>query len=266
MDLGLRGRVAIVCAASQGLGRATAQGLFEEGANVVISSRDAGRLQAAAREIAGKASKNGARVVPIVADVTDAQQIKELVARTAKEFGRIDILVTNAGGPPVASFPDLDDAMWEKGISLNLMSTIRCIREVLPHMRKRRWGRIIAITSITAKQPINDLVISSTVRPGILGLMHVLSNQYASEGILVNSITPGFILTARQKEIADARAASKGITPEQYVADLVREVPVRRYGTPEELANVIVFLASERASFVTGATVSVDGGLTKGIL
>lgn len=266
MELGLRGRVAIVCAASQGLGKAAAQGLFDEGAHVVISSRDAGRLQAAAKEIAGKNPKNGARVVPLVADVTNAQQIKDLVATTVKEFGRIDILVTNAGGPPVASFPDLDDAMWEKGITLNLMSTIRCIREVLPHMRKRKWGRIIAITSITAKQPINDLVISSTVRPGILGLAHVLSNQYAGEGILVNSITPGFILTSRQKEISDARASSRGITAEEYMDEVVREVPVKRYGTPEELANVIVFLASERASFVTGATISVDGGLTKGIL
>lgn len=266
MDLGLRGRVAIVCAASQGLGKAAAQGLFNEGAHVVISSRDAGRLHEAAREIAANGPKGTARVVPFVADVTNAQQIKDLVATTVKEFGRIDILVTNAGGPPVASFPDLDDKMWEKGISLNLMSTIRCIREALPHMRKRRWGRIIAITSITAKQPINDLVISSTVRPGILGLVHVLSNQFASEGILVNSITPGFILTARQKEISEARASSRGITAEQYMDEVVREVPVKRYGTPEELANVIVFLASERASFVTGATVSVDGGLTKGIL
>jgi 3-oxoacyl-[acyl-carrier protein] reductase len=266
MDLGLHGRVAIVCAASQGLGKAAARGLFNEGAHVVISSRDPGRLQAAAKEIAAKAPKDGPRVVPIVADVTDAQQIKDLVATTVKEFGGVDILVTNAGGPPVASFPDLDDAMWEKGIALNLMSTIRCIREVLPHMRKRKWGRIIAITSITAKQPINDLVISSTVRPGILGLMHVLSNQYANEGILVNSITPGFILTGRQKEISDARAASRGISAEQYMDEVVREVPVKRYGTPEELANVIVFLASEKASFVTGATISVDGGLTKGIL
>jgi 3-oxoacyl-[acyl-carrier protein] reductase len=266
MDLGLGGRVAIVCAASQGLGKATAQGLFDEGAHVVICSRDAGRLQEAAGEIVRKAPTVRARVVPIVADVTKPQQIKDLVAATVNEFGRIDILVTNAGGPPVASFPDLDDSKWEQGISLNLMSTIRCIREVLPHMRARRWGRIIAITSITAKQPINDLVISSTVRPGILGLVHVLSNQYAGEGIMVNSITPGFILTARQKEISDARAASRGISPEEYVAELVREVPVKRYGTPEELANVIVFLASERASFVTGATISVDGGLTKGIL
>jgi 3-oxoacyl-[acyl-carrier protein] reductase len=266
MDLGLRGRVAIVCAASQGLGKATAQGLFDEGASVVISSRDEGRLQAAASEIAGKSPKSDGEVFPVVADVTDPQQIKALIATTEKKFGRIDILVTNAGGPPVASFPDLDDAAWQKGIDLNLMSTIRCIREVLPHMRLRRWGRIIAITSITAKQPINDLVISSTVRPGILGLVHVLSNQYANEGILVNSVTPGFILTARQKEISIARAASRGITAEQYQEEITREVPVKRYGTPEELANVIVFLASERASFVTGATIAVDGGLTKGIL
>jgi len=146
------------------------------------------------------------------------------------------------------------------------MSAVRSIREVLPHMQKRKWGRIINITSIAARQPVNDLVISSTLRPGILGLAKVLANQYAKEGILINNVTPGYILTARQKEIGASRAAQKGVSIDQYMQDLVRDIPAGRYGDPEELANVIVFLGSEKASYVTGATISVDGGLAKGLL
>lgn len=266
MELGLRGRVAIVCAASQGLGRATAEGFARQGAHVVICSRDAKRLRATAKEIGASVPEGTSRVVPVVADVTKARDIKRLVAAAARMFGRIDILVTNAGGPPVAQFPDLDDTAWEKGIALNLLSTIRSIREVFPHMQKRKWGRIINITSIAAKQPINDLVISSTVRPGILGLTKVLANQYGKDGILINTVAPGYILTARQKEISASRAAKAGVTVEEYMKGLARDVPLGRYGEPEELANVIVFLGSERASYINGATISVDGGLVKGLL
>ena len=265
MDLGLRGRVAIVCAASQGLGKAAAAGFAQEGAHVVMSSRDKKKIAAAAKEIAGAAGEHHGRVVPIVADVTKAKDIRALVARAIDEFDRIDILVTNAGGPPVALFPELDDKSWQKGIDLNLMSTIRCIRAVLPHMQKGKWGRIINITSIAARQPINDLVISSTVRPAILGLAKVLSNQFAKDGILINNVTPGYILTARQKEIGIARAAQKKMTVEEYLKELTRDVPAGRYGEPEELANVIVFLGSEKSSYVTGASISVDGGLSKAL-
>jgi 3-oxoacyl-[acyl-carrier protein] reductase len=205
-------------------------------------------------------------VLPVVADLTRARDIKRLVAIALRRLGRIDILVTNSGGPPVAKFADLDDRLWGKGIALNLMSAIRCIREVLPSMQRQKWGRIINITSIAAKQPINDLVISSTVRPGILGLTKVLANQYAKDGILINSVTPGFILTARQRELSATRAGASGVSIEQYIGEIARDIPLRRFGTPEELAGVIVFLASERASYITGATISVDGGLTKGLL
>ncbi len=265
MDLGLKGRVAIVCAASQGLGKAAATGLFREGAHVVICSRDKKRLSAAAEEIASAGGPAAGRVMPLVADMTRAGDIRKLVSRTAREFGRIDILVTNAGGPPVATFPGLDDGTWKAGVDLTLMSAIRCIRAVLPFMQKRKWGRIINITSISAKQPIDDLIISSTLRPGILGLTKVLANQYGREGILVNSVTPGFILTARQQEISASRAAKRGISVKEYMAELAGTVPVGRYGEPEELANMIVFLASERASYVNGATIGVDGGLLKGL-
>jgi 3-oxoacyl-[acyl-carrier protein] reductase len=265
MELGLRNRVAVVCAASQGLGKAAAAGFAREGAHVVICSRDARRLAAAAKEIQAVAS-GGARVVHVIADLTKASHIRRLFRSALREFRRIDILVTNAGGPPVASFADLDDRSWQRGFDLNLMSTIRCIREVLPVMRKQQWGRIINITSYAAKQPVDDLVISSTVRPGILGLSKVLSAQYAHEGILVNSVAPGSILTARQEELAAARAKAKGITPKEYLEGIGKTIPAGRLGTPDELAGVIVFLGSERASYVSGTTINVDGGLMKGII
>ena len=264
MDLGLHDRVALVSAASQGLGRACAAAFAREGAHVVICSRDSRKLAAAANEIGKEAP--AVRVIPVKADVTKPADIRRLVRTALKAFGRIDVLVTNAGGPPVAAFPDLDDRTWQRGIDLNLLSTIRMIREVLPAMRKRRWGRIINITSFVARQPVDDLIISSTVRPGIFGLSKILANQNTRDGILINSVVPGFILTARQQEISAARAKSKGITPEEYIAEVAKSVPAGRMGRPEELADVVVFLGSERASYVSGTTVTVDGGLVKGLL
>jgi 3-oxoacyl-[acyl-carrier protein] reductase len=266
MDLGLGGRVAIVCAASGGLGKAAAAGFVREGSHVVICSRDRDRIEAAAQEIRLAAADPSVRVLPLVADLSKAADIAAFVSQAVREFGRVDILVTNAGGPPVGDFPDLDDAAWEKGVDLTLMSTVRCIREVLPHMLRQRWGRIINITSIAARQPINDLIISSTLRPGILGLAKVLANQHAKEGILINNLTPGFIFTDRQRQIASTRAAKRGITAEQYVAEVVRDIPAGRFGDPAELAHVIVFLGSEKSSYVTGTTIAVDGGLSKGLL
>ena len=265
MELGLLNRVAIVCAASQGLGKAAAAGFAREGAHVVICSRDSRKLAAAAKEIQAVAA-DGARVLAVTADLTKPAHIKRLFRTALRTFRRIDILVTNAGGPPVAAFADLDDRTWERGIELNLMSTIRCIREALPVMRKQQWGRIINITSFVAKQPADDLVISSTVRPGILGLSKVLANQFTREGILVNSVAPGFILTARQQEIGAVRAKAAGLAPEEYIEKSAKAIPAGRFGTPEELAGVIVFLGSERASYISGTTVNVDGGFMKGII
>ena len=265
MDLGLKGKVALVCAASQGLGKATATGFAHEGSHVVICSRDKKRLLRTAREITRAAGEQKATVLPVVADLTKARDIRRLVATAIEKFGRIDILVANAGGPPVGVFPDLDDSTWSAGITLTLMSTVRCIREVLPHMRERKWGRIITITSMTAKQPINDLIISSTLRPGILGLSKILASQYARDGITVNTVAPGYMLTARQVEISAVRSAKKGVSLEQYLKELAQEVPLGRYGEPEELANVIVFLASTKSSYVNGATITVDGGLIRGL-
>lgn len=265
MDLGLRNKVAVVCAASQGLGKASAAGFAREGAHVVICSRDSRKLAAAAKEIRAVAAGD-VRVLPVTADLTKPAHIRRLFRTVLRTFRRIDILVTNAGGPPVAAFADLDDRTWKRGIDLSLMSTIRCIREVLPVMRKQQWGRIINITSFVAKQPADDLVISSTVRPGILGLSKVLANQFTREGILINSVAPGFILTARQQEIGAVRAKAEGITPPEYIEKLGKAIPAGRLGSPEELADVIVFLGSERASYISGTTVNVDGGFMKGII
>jgi 3-oxoacyl-[acyl-carrier protein] reductase len=264
MDLGLKDRVVIVCAASQGLGKASAAAFLREGAHVVISSRDRRRLELAAREMA--AASSGAVVLPVVADVTKPAHIRRLVASAFKRFGRIDVLVVNAGGPPVGNFMDLTDGMWKEGVELTLMSAVRLIREVLPHMRKGGWGRVIAITSITARQPVDDLIISSAVRPGVVGLLKVLANQHGKEGILFNAVAPGFILTARQRDISESRAKGKGMSAENYMAALGKTIPIGRMGDPGELADVIAFLGSERASYINGATISVDGGLSKGLL
>lgn len=264
MNLGLRGKVGIVCGASAGLGRAAATALAREGASIVVCSRDRKRIAEAAAGIRRTAAR-GAVVVPMVADMSNADDIGRLVRATVKRFGRVDILVSNAGGPPVAAFPDLSDEAWERGTQLTLMSTVRSIRAVIPHMKKQRWGRIVTITSIAARQPINDLVISSSIRPGLLGLTKVLGNQYSADGICINAVAPGFILTDRQKEIGAARAKAKGITFEEYLKESAREIPLGRLGRPEELADVIAFLCSERASYVTGTTITVDGGLARGI-
>lgn len=265
MDLGLRGRVAIVCAASQGLGKAAALGFAREGAHVVICARQRKMLETAARDIRADVGDVPVRILPIVADLTKPRQISHLVSRTVRTFGRIDILVTNAGGPPVAAFGDLTDEAWEQGMAVTLMSAIRCIRAVLPHMQKRKWGRIVNITSLAAKEPINDLVISSTLRPGLLALTKMLTNRYGREGILVNSVAPGYMRTGRMQDIGAARAAQEGISVDEYFQRQAKHVPLQRYGDPEELAHAIVFLGSERASYIAGATLSVDGGLVRGL-
>jgi 3-oxoacyl-[acyl-carrier protein] reductase len=266
MDLGIRNKVAVVCAASQGLGKAAALQLAREGAHVVICGRDRKRLAAAAREIRTSTGRHAGSVLPFVADVSRAADIRKLVAAAVKKFGTIDILVTNSGGPPGGSFTKLSDAKWRDGIDLNLMSTIRCIRAVLPYMEEKRWGRIINITSLTVKQPVNDLIISSTVRPGIIGLSKVLANLYGKSGITINSVAPGFIMTARQEQLSNTRARQRGVSYEEYVRAVSADIPAGRYGTPQELANVIAFLASNRAGYVNGTTISVDGGLVKGLL
>jgi 3-oxoacyl-[acyl-carrier protein] reductase len=231
----------------------------------VICARDRKRVLAAGKEIGRWVRGKRQSVLPLVADVTKMKDIRRVVASAAREFGRIDILVTNAGGPTPGTFDDLDDEAWQSGFELTFMSTVRFIREVLPHMKRRKWGRIVNITSLTARQPAGDLAVSSALRPGIVGLAKTLAGLYGRSGITVNNVAPGFIATARQVELSEMRAAKRGMAVKDYVAELAREVPLGRLGEPAELADVIVFLASERASYITGATLSVDGGLVKGL-
>ena len=262
MDLGLKNKTAIVAAASQGLGKATAFALAQEGARVVICSRKKRELEKTADEIW---EKTQSEVIPVVADVSKMGDIKKLVQIAKKRFGTVHILVNNAGGPPTGDILDITDDKWKKGHDLTLMSAVRMTREILPLMRKQKWGRVITIVSIAAVQPLNDLLISTTIRPGLFGLTKVLSNKYSKENITFNTICPGLILTNRQKELMAVRSAEKSITMSRYIADSVRDIPLGRFGRPEEIGNVIAFLASEKASFITGENIIVDGGMAKGI-
>ncbi|MBI3585829.1 MAG: SDR family oxidoreductase [Ignavibacteriales bacterium] len=262
MDLGLKNKVALVAAASQGLGKASAFALAQEGARLVICSRREKEVRQTAEEIS---QQTGSKVVPVVADVSKQEDIKKFVGAALKEFGTIHVLVNNAGGPPTGHITSMTDEEWEKGVQLTLMSAVRLSREVLPMMEKQQWGRVITIVSLVAKQPLNELLISSTLRPGILGLMKVLSNQYAQHNITVNTVCPGLILTKRQEELSASRAAEKKMTFEEYLADSAKAIPTGRLGRPEEIGNVIAFLASEQASYINGVNLLVDGGIVKGI-
>lgn len=265
MDLGLTEKTAVVCAASGGLGKAAALALAQAGARVTICSRDEERVTAAAAEIVREAGRSEKTVLPVVADLSKAEEIDALLKASVRAFGQIDILVTNSGGPPSGGFPELSDEQWQTGFDRNLMSVIRSIRGVIPMMQKNGWGRIINITSLTVKQPVNDLIVSSVLRPGILGLSKILANLYAKDGITVNSIAPGFIMTGRQHELGKIRSEKQGISFEEYVRNSSADIPAGRFGRPEELASVIAFLASEKASYINGATIGVDGGFVKGL-
>lgn len=262
MDLGLKDRAAIVAASSQGLGRAVAMGLAREGAKLAICARTETTLKATAEEIRKAA---GVDVFAKPVDVTDCEQVRRFVAETAQRFGRVDICVTNAGGPPSKPFAETTLEDWQNGVQLNLMSTLYFAREVLPLMQQRKWGRLIAVTSVAVKQPIDGLILSNAVRSGVSGLIKSLSNEYAKDNVLVTNVCPGYTLTARLDELAGKLANAEGVEPKQIHERWAAMIPQRRLGQPEEFANLVVFLASERASYITGASIAVDGGFVKGI-
>jgi 3-oxoacyl-[acyl-carrier protein] reductase len=262
MDLGLKDKVAIVTGASRGLGFATARTLAEEGAHVVMCSRNTDTLATAAKEIE---QTTGRSVLHVSADISIPHDIYTVADTAVRHFGTVHILVNNTGGPPVADFEDISDEQWFTGFNLVLMSMIRFTRRILPYMKKQRWGRVLTISSIAAKQPLADLVISSTLRPGIHALNKMLTSKYASYNILFNAVAPGFILTKRQEEIFESRAAREKTSVYDQMESLVKEIPVRKMGTPDELAAAIAFLVSEKAGYISGATLSVDGGMTKGL-
>jgi 3-oxoacyl-[acyl-carrier protein] reductase len=260
MDMGLQGRVALVAAASKGLGKAVALGLAREGCNVSIFSRDEQSIRAAAEEIRAATS---VEVLAHAADVMRYDDIKRVVRGTLERFGRVDVLFTNAGGPPPGLFEALDDQAWLKAVDLNLLSVVRLIREVLPHMKRNGWGRVINSTSYSMRQPIAGLVLSNAIRAAVVGMAKTLSDEVALDGITVNNLAPGRIHTERIDELDRARAKHEGRGIEEVRRDIHRTIPMGRDGRPEEYAAAAVFLASEPASYITGVTLLVDGGLVR---
>jgi len=262
MDLGLKNRVALVAASSQGLGLATAQAFAAEGCRVAMCARNMQTLGVAAAKIR---RQHNAEVLAEACDVADHAAVTRFVAEVANKFGGVDICVTNAGGPPAKGFlaATLDD--WQRALDLNFLSTVYFAREVIPHMQRRRWGRIITITSITTKQPVADLVLSNAVRAAVVGLVKSLANEFGKDGILVNNVAPGFTATDRLKELAKARSSATGKSEQEIFDSWAAEAPLKRLGEPRELADTVVWLASERASYVTGQTVLVDGGAYRGL-
>jgi 3-oxoacyl-[acyl-carrier protein] reductase len=262
MDLGLRSKVALVAASSQGIGLATAKAFAAEGCRVAMCARNAETLHAAAE---GVRSCYAAEVFADAVDVTDGRAVREFAEAVAKRFGTIDICVTNAGGPPAKGFLATTDEDWRRAVDQNLMSTVLLARAVIPYMQQKKWGRIITITSVTTKQPVSDLILSNAVRAGVVGLVKSLANEFGKDGILVNNVGPGFTATDRLKELANARSAASGKPQSEIFDGWAADAPVKRLGEPHEVADAIVWLASERASYITGQTILVDGGLYKGL-
>jgi len=260
MDLGLKGKTALVVAGSKGMGKACALGLAAEGARVAICARGEAALNAAAAEVV---RQTGAEVLAVTADAARAEDVHRVVARTVEAFGGVDILVANVGGPPPGPFEQTTDEDWKAAFEQVHLSTVRFIREVLPHMKKRRWGRILTIQSSSVKQPVEGLMLSNGIRPAIAGMFKTLAVDLAKDGITVNLVLPGRIMTDRFIDHQTDRARRAGRTFEEQCALQATDIPAGRIGTPEEFANMVVFLASERASYVTGAVVQVDGGLIK---
>jgi 3-oxoacyl-[acyl-carrier protein] reductase len=263
MDFGLKDRVALVAAASRGIGFAAARELAREGARVFLCSRDEARASEAAQKIH---EETGANVAGIAADVTNEKESEQFVNVALERAGRIDICVTNAGGPPSTVFADTDIEMFRQAFELNGLSAIRLAKLVLPGMRERKWGRIINVTSISVKQPVDGLLLSNTVRAGLTGWAKTVSNEVAAEGVTVNNVAPGYTMTERQDELAEARSKAMGKSKQELIESWSAQTPMRRMAASEEIAAAIAFLASERASYITGVTLQVDGGWVRSLL
>ncbi|HEX4424420.1 MAG TPA: SDR family oxidoreductase [Terriglobales bacterium] len=262
MESGLKNRVAIVAASSQGIGRATAELFAAEGCRIAMCARNSQTLQSAADQIR---KQSNTEVFAEALDVTDADAVHHFVEAVVAKFGSADICVTNAGGPPAKGFLAATLDEWRKAVDLNLMSTVHFAREVIPHMQRNRWGRIVTITSITTRQPVADLVLSNSVRAAVMGLVKSLANEFGKDGILVNNVAPGYTATDRLKELAKARSVASGKTEKEISEGWAADAPLKRIGEPQEVADAIVWLASDRASYITGQTILVDGGLYKGL-
>jgi len=262
MDFGLKGKTALVCAASKGIGRACALELAREGVHVAICARGKEVL----KKTSGEIREFGVRAVPVIADMTKADDRRRLFETAVEELGHIDILVNNAGGPPAGSFEDFSTQDYYGAVELSMISSIDMTYLAIPGMTSQGFGRVINITSIAVKQPIGGLILSNTARSGLVGFAKTVAADVAARGVTVNNVLPGVVFTDRMKALlgndasVDVKPAGEGMT-----AQLIRDIPLGRMGRPEEIAALVVFLASERASFITGTSILADGGAFKGL-
>jgi 3-oxoacyl-[acyl-carrier protein] reductase len=262
MDFGLQGKVALVAASSRGLGRAVAEDLATEGAKLILCARGEEELSRTAATLRDR----GAEVEAVAADLSTEDGVDSVVSAGMNRFGPIDILVTNAGGPPSGPFETHDMQAWRSAVRVNLESVIYLTRAVLPRMKERRWGRIVNITSIAVKQPVDGLILSNSIRNAVTGLARTLANEVAPFGVTVNNVLPGYTRTERLVDLAAAIARREGITTADAEKRWISEIPMGRLGDPKEFAALVVFLCSERASFITGTSITVDGGWVKSLL
>jgi 3-oxoacyl-[acyl-carrier protein] reductase len=263
LDLGLEGRVAIVASASKGLGRAAAEELAREGASVAICARGASELEQAAAHIQ---ESTGREVFHQAVDVTNPSAVAHFVGAVEDHFGRLDICISNSGGPPSKLFAETQPEDWRSAVDLLLMSAVFFAREAMPRMQKNKWGRFLTITSSAVKQPVNGLLLSNSIRAAVTGLARTLANEYAQYGITVNNVCPGYTRTARLDGLAATISTRAGTQPEAVFADWTHQIPAGRIGTPQEFAAVVAFLVSERASYVNGVSLAVDGGMVRSLL
>ncbi|MCP4723785.1 MAG: SDR family oxidoreductase [bacterium] len=262
MDLGLKNAAAVVAGASTGLGRAVAFGLANEGCNVAICSRSGDKINRTAKDIE---SKTGSRIIPVVADLNKKEDIYSFIDKAAEEFGDLNILYTNTGGPPSTAYEETTEEQWEEGINKVVMSAVRLSQAATPHLKKAEWGRIVHNASISTKLPLERMVISNITRAGLAGLSKSMSNELADSGILVNTVCPGFISTDRVSDLAGQRASEKKVTRQEILDLFVAGIPLGRMGTPEEYADLVVFLASKRNGYITGNVIQIDGGRFPGM-
>lgn len=263
MFLGLRGKTALVAAASKGLGYAIARELAMEGATIIICARGKETLKDARDRLA---TETGAKVYAIPADLSRYEDVKRVMSTSLDKLGRVDILINNNGGPPAGPFESHDWATWQGAFDQTLRSAVEMTRAVLPGMKERRWGRIINVTSMAAKQPVDNLMLSNSLRAAVHGFARTLANEVAEYGVTVNNILPGYTRTERVESLAEATAKRDGIDPSEVLTRFERDVPMKRIGEPEEFAALAAFLASERASYITAQSIAVDGGWIRGLM
>ena len=263
MDLGLAGRVAVIGGGSKGLGRACADSLSKEGANLVICSRNAEDLDHTAKEIN---STSGVDVLPVAANLSRLEDTQTLIKATVDHFGRLDILVTNSGGPPAGRAADTTDEVWHQSIDMALMFFIRMSREAVPHMKQGKWGRIVNVLASSVYQPIDNLVTSGVTRMGAVAFAKSLADEVGRDNILVNNVAPGYLLTDRMMHIFETRSNETGANVEDLLQAHSATIPVGRLGRPEELGDLVTFLTSDKNTYTTGATILVDGGVVRSVM